>query len=169
MLTLSVAVMAVVAACSNGPTAPPVGESALVCTDAFCLSYPQAWAVVDQGAEHVALAHPQAPDSLLASVAMVNLEALVVAAGELWPQQPDAVVRIFWSQIDGGDADVGEVRPQLDGSVRSVGVFRGGRLWFALYPIDASHGVGVEVRAPNRTWETHAAVFMDGLRLLAPS
>ena len=160
---LVVVLGAIAAACSTGIEAPPVGETDVVCAERFCIEYPAAWTVTDIGDSFATFAHPAAPDEVVASVGAVNMEGLVQAAGGTWPQTVDNVVRTFWSLADDGKAEVGEVRPLLDGSVSSSGVYQGGRLWFRLVPTSASRGLGIEVRAPNRTWGDHADVFLDGL------
>ena len=50
-----------------------------------------------------------------------------------------------------------------DGSVESFGAFAGGRMWARLIPLDSTSAIGVELRGPNSSWETHAAVLLDSV------
>jgi hypothetical protein len=153
-------------ACTSGPAVSAIGETSLACTDRFCVTHPTSWEIVDQGAEHVSFANVDDPDGLIATAGVVNMQGLVEANGGTWPQSPRGVVEVMWSALDNGEADLGEIRSLEDGSVRSFGVFQGGRLWHRLVPVDATRAVGVDVRAPSRAWETHADVFLEGLQVL---
>jgi hypothetical protein len=167
MLVLA-GVVAVATACSTGPDAPPVAGSELVCTETFCISSPGDWVVDDVGDTFVAFHHPLDPDTIRASASGVNMEGLVVANGGTWPQNVSGVVDVFWSSLDGGRASLAEQRALEDGSVESVGAFQDGRLWFRLIGLDSVNGLGVEVRGPNSSWETHADVFLSSFEPLEP-
>ncbi len=39
-------------------------------------------------------------------------------------------------------------------------------MWHRLAPVGGERGIGVEVRAPNSSWEPHADVFLDGLEVV---
>ncbi len=159
----------IAAACgSSGPAAPPVGTAELVCGGNFCVEYPTSWELVEQTPEFVSLRHPLAPDDVVATVGQVNMEGIVNGAGKEWPQTTDSVVRSFWTLIDGGGAELATVTPLQDGSVESFGTFAGGRLWYRLTPLEGRRAVGVEVRGPNSSWETHAELILGSLVLAIP-
>lgn len=153
----------VVAACGAGAEAPPVDGSEQVCTETFCAQYPAGWEVIDQGDTFISLAHSLDPDSLLATVGPVNMEGLVTANGGTWPQTVSAVVEAFWRAADGGEAELATSTVLTDGSVESFGVFRGGRMWARLIPLTTVDAIGVEMRAPNRSWETHAEALLESV------
>lgn len=155
----------VLAACSTGPEAPIVGAIAEVCTPDFCVDYPNDWSVVDTGEQFVSFAHPEGAD-LIATVGRVNLEGIADNAGATWPVPPREVVDLLWSLLDGGEAELGAAMLVPGGSLDSWGFISSGRLWHRLIPVSASRGFGIEVRAPNASWETHADVFRQGLTVL---
>jgi len=152
-------------ACSSGPVAPALGFAEEVCIPDFCVGYPSDWEVVELGELFVSFAHPAGPD-VVATVGRVNLEGVVVNAGGLWPQSARNVVDQLWSLLDGGDAELDDVSLVSDGSYDSSGFIGSGRLWHRLVPVTATQGYGVEVRAPNATWEPHAEVFRQNLIVL---
>ena len=155
-------------ACSAGPEAPPVAGTERVCTETFCISSPSGWVVEDEGETYVVFHHPSDPDKIRAAASGVNMEGLVTANGGTWPQGVSGVVDVFWAALDGGNASLAEKRALADGSVESVGAFEAGRLWFRLIGLDSLNGLGVEVRGPNSSWESHAEVFLDGFEPLGP-
>lgn len=164
-LLLLVAIAA--GACGDsGPDAPEVGALVRVCAADFCVAYPESWEVVERADEFVSLRHPAAPEAVIATAGQVNMEGIVVADGEEWPQTTDAVVRSFWAIIDDGRAELATVDPLRDGSVISFGSFAGGRLWWRLTPLEGRNAIGVEVRAPNSTWSTHADAILESLTLV---
>ena len=136
------------------------------CTDAFCVTYPDDWSV-EVGDDYLSFTHPDAPDRARATVASINMEAVVIEAGGTWPASPEDAVRAFWTLLD--EAGVGELEridsADVDGIV-STGSWEGGRMWTLLRPTSSSEAVTVEVLAPNESWESHAAVFLSGLELL---
>jgi hypothetical protein len=153
-------------ACGAGPDATAIGDTELVCTETFCAEIPADWNVVDSGDDYVSYAHPLDSGALLATVGPVNMEGLVTANGGTWPQTVAGVVEVFWEAADGGNADLGSLTVLPDGSVESFGVFGDGRMWTRLIPITTSRAVGVEMRAPNSSWEPHAEVLLDSVTLL---
>jgi hypothetical protein len=166
-LSTAVVMLALLAAaCSSGPSVTAVGETSLACTDRFCVTHPTSWEIVDQGSGHVSFANADDPDTLIATAGVVNMRGLVEANGGTWPQSTRGVVEVMWTALDNGKADLGEIRSLEDGSVRSFGVFQGGRLWHRMVPVDATRAVGVDVQAPSGEWETHADVFLAGLQVL---
>jgi len=156
----------VLAACGNGATAPTVSGTDLECTATFCATYPADWSVVDAGDSFLSFSYTEAEDDVIATVGRVNMQSLVEANGGDWPASLQGVVETFWGAIDGGDAELGRLEFRDDGSIESFGVFASGRMWTLLLPTDAIRGVGVEVRAPNSSWEDHARVFLDGVTVL---
>jgi hypothetical protein len=151
--------------CSTGPDAPRAVAGDLVCHAGYCVTVPEGWTILEQGDDFIRFAHP-ATDAALATVAPVNMEALVTAAGGTWPTQTENVVRAFWQLLgETGDASFGSLTFEGDGSVRSRGSYGDGRLWDRLIPVEGARAVGMEVRGPNSTWEAHADVFLDTLVL----
>jgi hypothetical protein len=151
------------AGCGAGPDAPAPGETETVCADSFCIAYPTGWDVVESTGEFISFSHPLGDGKALATAAPLNMEALANAAGETWPILTEDVARAFWSLIDGGDAELVNVRTIADGSVSTVGTISTGRLWYYLVPTGISEAVGLEVRGPNGTWEAHAELFFAGV------
>lgn len=164
------AALAVLAAScgGGGAAAPDVGALGTVCGGNFCVGYPVSWEVVEATDEFVSLRHPLAPEEVVATIGQVNMEGIVNADGQEWPQTTDAVVRSFWRLIDGGGAELATVDPLRDGSIESFGTFAGGRLWYRLTPIEGRRAIGVEVRGPNSSWGMHAEAIMGSLVLAVP-
>jgi hypothetical protein len=166
-LITGLASLALVAtACGGGPDATAVGDTELVCTETFCAEIPADWNVIDSGDGYVSFAHPLDPEALLATVGPVNMEGLVTANGGTWPQTVAGVVEVFWEAADGGNADLGTLTVLPDGSVESFGAFGGGRMWTRLIPLTISEAIGVEMRAPNSSWASHADVLLDSVQVL---
>ena len=153
----------VIAACGTGAEAPTVDASELVCTETFCAEYPAGWELIDEGDSFISLEHPLDRETLRATVGPVNMEGLVTANGGTWPQTVSGVVEAFWRAADGGEAELATSTVLPDGSVESFGVFRGGRMWARLIPLTTTDAIGVEMRAPNRSWETHAEAFLESV------
>lgn len=149
----------------GGAEAPPVGEIRSACIDDFCAAYPDGWVVEELGSRFISFTHPVSPD-VIATVGRVNLEGIVVNSGGTWPAPPRDVVDRLWMLLDGGEAELGDVRLEEGGVYDSWGFISGGRLWHRLVPVSASRGFGVEVRAPNDSWESHADVFRRGIEVL---
>ncbi len=163
---LLVVVLALASACGSGPQAPAAAAPRVVCAENFCVAHPGDWEVVEVGEDFAVFRHPAALEEVVASVGQVDMEGLVTATGGTWPRTTDDVVRALWDLLDDGNADLGSLRLLSDGSVRSFGTFGGGRMWHRLVPVGGERGVGVEVRAPNSSWEAHADVFLDGLEVV---
>lgn len=163
-LALAAATALLAAACGGaGPDATPVGDVDLVCSDSFCAEIPSEWELIDSGADYLSFVHPLDREALLATVGPVNMEGVVTANGGTWPQTVSGVVEIFWGAADGGDADLGTLTVLPDGSVESFGVFGAGRMWARMIPLNVTQAVGVEMRAPNSSWERHAEVLLDSV------
>lgn len=154
------AVALLLAGCSQGPAAPPVGTPATVCTEGFCLDVPEGWGD-EVGDTYIAFHHDVLPDGTFLTANLVDMEAIVESAGGTWPVPTEEVVTAFWSLLE--DVDEGELartERQLGGAIRSWGVHSTGQMWHLLYPVDGTVAIGVEMRGPNDSWETHAdAVF----------
>lgn len=151
--------------CSSGADAPTFDGTEEVCIPDFCVNYPSGWSVAETGPRFVAFAHPAGED-VIATVGRVNLEGITVNAGGTWPVPARDVVDLLWMILDGGDAELASVDLIADGALDSWGAISTGRLWHRLIPISASRGFGVEVRAPNSSWETHADIFRQNLVVL---
>jgi len=150
----------IAAACSSGPAAPTPEPTDRVCNADFCIEVPVGW-TVEVGDGFMAGHHDVAPTETFLTVGLINLEAIVQGAGGSWPASTDEVARAFWTLLE--DAGVGSfTRSQrmVGGAERSWGTHETGTMWHLVYPTAPSAGIGVELRAPNDTWETHAdAVF----------
>ena len=155
-LLVIVACAIVATACSSGPTAPPVGAGRQVCTDAFCLEVPDGWDG-EVGETHIALHHEVLPEGTFLTANVVDLEAIVTAAGGEWPVGIDGVVTAFWALLE--DAEEGSftrMERMVGGAYRSWGSHSTGDMWHVIVPVRGTVGIGVEVRGPNDSWESHA-------------
>ncbi len=156
----------VLAACSSGPEAPLVDGVDMVCIEPLCITYPAGWDVVEEGAGFIAFAHPDALEQALATVGPLNMQALVEGAGGSWPAPTEEVVRSFWQLLEEADvATFVRMERLTGGAFRSEGNYEEGRLWHLLIPGTQSGGVGVEVRGPNATWQSHADVFFSKVQI----
>ncbi len=159
----------VVTACGgdSGPDAPDVGATEVACNEVMCAEYPAGWDV-EIGETFLSFSHPLAPQSVLATVGRVDMRGVVTGAGGTWPAAIESVVRDLWALLAGGEgAELSRVDLLSDGSVRSEGRIEGMRMWHRLIPIAPPRAIGVELRAPNTTWQAHADVFLDGVVSLA--
>ena len=154
-----------VGGCSAGLEAPAAGDPSEACIVDFCVAYPAGWEVVESGDRFISFVFSDA-DTVVATVGRVNLEGIATNAGASWPQPARDVVELLWSLLDGGEAELARVDLVRGGSLDSWGFISSGRLWHRLVPISASRGYGIEVRAPNASWEPHADVFRSGLVVL---
>lgn len=158
--SLILAVALVVTACSSGPTAPPVTPAFEVCTQAFCMDVPEGWGD-EVGDTYLAFNHDDLPDGTFLTANTVDMEAIVTAAGGTWPAPPDEVVEAFWSLLEvAGEGELRRSERQVGGAIRSSGSHSTGDMWHLLVPVEGSLAIGVEMRGPNGSWESHAdAVF----------
>ncbi len=164
-VALVVVVGAVALRTDGGPAAPPVGAPAVHCFADVCAAHPPDWDV-EVGDTFLAFTHPFDPERVLGSVGRVNLRALIESAGGAWPAPPEEAVRAFFTLLgENQDAALEEGPTRLpDGSVEAAGRLEGLWLWYRLIPgADGDRGIGVEVRAPNRSWQVHADAWRDGL------
>lgn len=158
---LVLSVMFVAAACSAGAEAPVANGGDVVCAEDFCVGYPDGWEV-ETGPEYVSFSHPDAPEQALATVAFVNTEGVVTAAGGTWPATTETVVRSLWTLLEQqGVASFERMERVGEGRISAVGSYEGGRLWTLFIPLDSRRAIGVEVRGPNKSWEPHARLFFD--------
>lgn len=118
------------------------------------------------GCKFIAFAHPDALEQALATVGPLNMQALVEGAGGSWPAPTEEVVRSFWQLLEEADvATFVRMERLTGGAFRSEGNYEEGRLWHLLIPGTQSGGVGVEVRGPNATWQSHADVFFSKVQI----
>ncbi len=156
----------VLAACSSGPEAPFVDGVDMVCIEPLCITYPAGWDVVEKGAGFIAFAHPDALEQALATVGPLNMQAVVEGAGGSWPAPTEEVVRSFWRLLEEADvATFGRMERLTGGAFRSEGTYEDGRLWHLLIPGTRNGGVGVEIRGPNASWQSHADVFFSKVQI----
>ena len=154
------------AACSTGPAAPAIDGVDLACSEGFCVTYPVGWAV-EHGDVFLAFTHEAAPGVANATISPLNLQAVVENAGGTWPAPTEEVVRGFWLLLEEGDSGSFERLERLTGGAfRSEGSHQDGRLWHLLIPGEGNRGIAIEVRGPNRSWESHADVFFSNVEVL---
>ena len=164
MRTLLIGIVVFVTACSQGVAAPPVGTASTECTDSFCIDVPEGWEVTDRGPSFVSMNHTSDPDNTFLTAGLIDMEAIVAASGGSWPVPTEDVVVAFWALIE--NAGVGSyTRSQrlVGGAVRSWGDHETGTMWHLVYPLGDSSAIGVELRAPNNSWESHAAVVFESV------
>lgn len=160
------ALLILISACSSGPEAPPITATEVACAPEFCIAYPGGWEA-EVGDTFISFRHPLAPESALATIGFTNPEAVVTSAGETWPANSETVARAFWALLEETDVASFERLERLPGgNIRSYGSYQDGRMWTLLVPTDEARAVGVEVRAPNRGWESHADVFFSSVELV---
>jgi hypothetical protein len=155
----------VLTACSQGVVATDVGQTETVCSDAFCIDVPEGWDA-EVGDTYLSFSHEADPENTFLTVGIIDQEAIVTGAGGSWPVPTEGVVRAFWSLLEA--ADVGSFersQRMVGGAVRSWGEHETGRMWHVVYPTGGSAAIGVELRAPNDTWESHADVVFASIRL----
>ncbi|MFO7699220.1 MAG: hypothetical protein R6W79_01255 [Acidimicrobiia bacterium] len=163
MIPTVLALVLVAAACSSGPTAPDVEPIDRVCTEAFCLDIPAGWGD-EVGDTHIAFRHELAADDTFLTASVVDMEAIVTAAGGTWPVPPDEVVEAFWALLE--DVDEGSLirtERQVGGAIRSWGRHSTGDMWHVLVPVEGSIAIAVELRGPNTSWEDHADVVFPSV------
>lgn len=148
--------LVVLAGCSAGVQATGVEVVTPVCTDEFCVDVPVGWDG-EVGDTFLALNHVADVDETFFTASVIDMEAIVTSAGGTWPVQTDDVVRSFWSLLeDVGEGSLIRTQRMVGGAVRSWGSHSTGDMWFVIVPVEGSKAVGVEIRGPNASWETHA-------------
>ncbi len=157
-------VVAAVGGGDSGPAAPPVAGLETHCTGDVCATHPVGWRV-HVGDGFLTFDHPLDPDRVLGSVGKVSMQGLVENAGGTWPASPAEAVAAFFVLLgETQDAGIeGEPRVLPDGSVEAAGHLEDLRIWYRLVPRGGSAAVGIEIRAPNRSWQAHAATWTAGL------
>ena len=164
ILGLMMAAGLTIASCSSGPAAPPVTPTIETCTSALCMEAPKGWDG-EIAETHIAFHHEIAPDETFLTANAVDLEAIATAAGGSWPATTEDVMAAFWSLLE--EADEGRLirtERMVGGAIRSWGTHSTGDMWYLIVPVDLSSGIGVEVRAPNNSWETHVDVVFPSVR-----
>lgn len=152
-------------ACSSGPAAPAVAATETTCNDLFCVDVPQGW-VAEIGGTYLSFNHELDPSHTLLTVGIADMEAIVDAAGGTWPVSPEQTTRAFWSLLEEADAGRFERSTRLvGGAIKSWGTDADGEMWYLLYPVDGSRAIGIEMRAPNDSWESHADIVFNSLRI----
>jgi hypothetical protein len=152
-----------VTACSQGVAAPDVGNTATVCSDIFCVDVPDGWAA-EVGDTYLAFNHAADPENTFLTVGIIDQGAIVTGAGGSWPASTDDVVQAFWSLLESSDVGSFERSQRMvGGAVRSWGDHETGRMWHVVYPTGGSTAIGVELRAPNDSWESHADVVFTSI------
>jgi hypothetical protein len=160
MRKLAIGFALVLTACSQGVAAPDIGNVTTVCSDVFCVDVPDSW-VAEVGDTYLAFSNTADPDNTFLTVGIIDQEAIVTGAGGTWPVSTEDVVLAFWSLLESSDVGSYERSQRMvGGAIRSWGDHETGRMWHVVYPTGGSTAIGVELRAPNDSWESHAdAVF----------
>lgn len=153
-----------VTACSQGVTAPEVGQPETVCSDVFCVDVPEGWGA-EVGDTYLSFSHDADPDNTFLTAGILDQEAIVVNAGGSWPVSTEDVALAFWSLLETSDVGSFERSQRMvGGAVRSWGEHETGRMWHVVYPTGGTSAIGVELRAPNNSWEPHADVVFASIR-----
>ena len=165
VLTLLVSATLVLVGCSAGPDAPDASPVTEVCSTGFCITVPSGWET-EIGETYISAHHALAPDSTFLTAGVINMRAIVENAGGSWPATTEEVARSFWALLE--DADAGSFERSsrmIGGAERSWGAHRDGDMWHLVFPTGASSAIGVELRAPNGSWEAHADTVFASVRL----
>jgi hypothetical protein len=152
-----------VTACSSGPAAPSVTSTETVCNDLFCVDVPNGWNA-EIGESYLSFHHDLDPNHTFLTVGVADMEAIVVASGGTWPVSTEEATRSFWALLE--EVDVASFKRSqrlVGGAIKSWGTHADGDMWYLLLPIEGSQGVGIEMRAPNSSWEAHADIVFNSL------
>lgn len=152
-----------VAACSSGPAAPEVSAIETVCNERFCVDVPEGWEA-EVGETYLAFHHVLDPNHTFLTAGIADMEAIVTASGGTWPVSVEEATRSFWYLLE--DVEVAEFdRSQrlVGGAYKSWGTHVDGDMWYLLHPVEGSAGIGIEMRAPNSSWESHADAVFNSL------
>lgn len=158
-----VGILLVVSACSSGPDAPVVAVGEEVCTETFCITVPDGWSY-ELGETYVSATNAVAPEATFLTAGVINMEAIVENSGGTWPAPTADVARAFWSLLE--DAGAGEFERSarvVGGAERSWGTHADGQMWHLVYPTGPTSAIGIELRAPNDTWESHADFVFESV------
>ncbi len=151
------------AACSSGPTAPPVTDVETVCNERFCVDVPVGWEA-EVGETYLSFHHAADRNHTFLTVGVADMEAIVESAGGTWPVSKEEATRSFWALLEEVDVATFERSArQVGGAIKSWGTHTDGEMWYLLYPVEGSLGVGIEMRAPNDSWESHADQVFSSL------
>lgn len=154
-----------VTACSSGPDAPTAGPGEEVCAATFCVIVPEGWSYEVQDT-YISASHELAPTTSFLTAGLINMEAIVQAAGGSWPVGTPEVTRAFWTLLEEAGAGRFERSARmLGGAERSWGTHADGQMWHLVFPTGPSSAIGVELRAPNDSWETHADLVFESVTL----
>lgn len=165
MKKLAATFLVIAAACGSGGTAPPIGQSETLCTEAFCVDVPAGWLVLDSGGSYLVLNRSDDADVLI-SIAPMNMEGVATAAGRTWPISRSEVVEALWAIVEDGTGEVEKVEPQFDGSIDSFVVLADGFAWHRLVVTESPLAYSIELRATSKSWETHADLIRATFELL---
>ncbi len=150
-------------ACTPGPAAPEIGVLDSVCNDAFCVDVPQGWEA-EIGETHMTFNHSLNPNHTFLTVGVINMRAIVEISGSRWPLPPQDVARSFWVLLEeSGVAHFERSERVVGGAIKSWGVHDDGRMWHLMYPVEGIRAIGIEMRAPNDSWEAHADIVFESL------
>lgn len=165
-IVLLAALTVSIAACSSGPAAPDPEPVREVCTEAFCLDVPAGWGD-EVGDTYIAFQHEVLPGGTFLTANVVDMEAIVTAAGGTWPVATDRVVEAFWSLLEEvGEGELIGTERLVGGAWRSSGTHSTGDMWYLLVPVTGSMGIGVEIRGPNGSWESHADIVFPSVEAI---
>lgn len=166
---LAIVVATLAAACSSGPDAPPAAAGEEVCTETFCILVPDGW-TYEVADTYISAAHDVAPDTTFLTAGVINMQAIVESAGGTWPVPTADVSRSFWTLLENaGAGEFTRSARMVGGAERSWGSHTDGDMWHMVHPTGPTSAIGIEIRAPNGTWESHADTVFESLRLTSGS
>lgn len=112
----------------------------------------------------ISFQNDEVPEAV-ANAAGFDPRGVLNAVGGAWPASTEAVAEAFWQLLsEGSGASLDDLAVLDDGSVRTKGSFDGGVLWHRMIVAPDGSGIGIEMRAPNASWQSHADVFLEGLQ-----
>jgi hypothetical protein len=156
----------VLGACSSGTSAPEIDDLETVCSEIFCVDVPQGWES-EIGATYLSFHHTADPEHTFLTVGTTDMEAIVESAGGSWPVSAQETTRSFWALLE--QADVAQFQRSarlVGGAIKSWGTHGDGDMWYLLSPIEGSRAIGIEMRAPNDSWESHADAVFASLNVI---
>ena len=163
MRMVVVLVVLVATACTSGPSAPAISSLETVCNEQFCVDVPNGWNA-EIGDTYLSFHHTLDPTHTFLTVGVADMEAMVEGAGGSWPVPAEEATRSFWALLE--EVDVAEFRRsarQIGGAIKSWGTHVDGDMWHLLHPLEGSRAVGIEMRAPDGSWEAHADAVFNSL------
>jgi len=128
------------------------------------MEVPAGWNVTD-GGDYVSGVHSLDDEHTFLTAAIIDSEAIVESSGGTWPATTAEVTRAFWALLEQAEVGTFERSARMvGGAERSWGTHEDGPMWHLVVPTGATSGIGVEIRAPNDSWETHVDEIFASVR-----